>query len=269
MRKLVSFSVFIFIFCHSLFAGVHIFSNFFDSINPEIEKAQEGVAQIVKKLNQKAGNAEKFYYFDNIKPKNSHVTLAYITDDQDKIDQIKPKFEQIKEALTQVAQSCGPIDLTENFKKAELDFWRGNHSEHGGKKKPHYYYVVAKLKAPAQLNRLVIDLDEKLKTLITFYKRTHSFTPHITLGQIYQDSDNLAGFERELKEFVGKRVFADDLQVKHELKISALKLKWPGISGNYVCFNLSQEQSGWMQRILNVIADFFANAWARIKGIWA
>lgn len=168
------------------YAGIVVLAEVPEAIKQLLIKAQVLVQERLEQVNSQSKEQQYLLERGTYSP---HMTLAYVSDKElsmSELEQAEPKFV---ENLTKLANR-NPIDMSDGQKESHLVVWPGKKvSTYEGNEYKNYAILVIKMKAVASLLQLVEDIDKTLEKHPTASKREFPFSPHVTVGWLYDKKD--------------------------------------------------------------------------------
>lgn len=168
------------------YPGVVILGEVPEAVKQFLAKAQ---AVVQERLEHANSQSQEQYFFER-GTYSPHITLAYVSDKELSMSQLEQTEPKLIDNLTELAHNTQPIDMHEGIKESHLVIWPGKReSVYEGNKYKNYAILVLKMKTSAQLLHLVENLDKTLEKHPTTCKREFPFSPHVTIGWLYDKKD--------------------------------------------------------------------------------
>lgn len=184
LKKQLLLSMFMMVSCVK--TGVYVLADLPQEVSEVIQEAQEVLSKKVAELNTQDRTE---YIFQNTQF-SPHLSLAFVSQEELPIQEVKQKFADLIQELQSIAGRHTNIDLSKNFEEASIDYWPGKFEvECGGSKKQNYLNVVLKATNNLAFANLAQDVSKTLEGKYSV-KQRFPFSPHITIGRIYDKNDN-------------------------------------------------------------------------------
>jgi 2'-5' RNA ligase len=208
--------------------GVYILAELPNEVTEIIQEAQDVLSKKIGMINERDnGN----YIFQNAQF-SPHLSLAFVSQEELPIQEVKQKFSGLIEELQQIAGKHRSIDLSKNFADAAIDYWPGKFEvECGGSKKKNYLNVVLKASNNLAFANLAQDVSTTLEDKYNV-KQRFPFSTHITIGRICDKNDSL--IDLSLKQKLEAIVISTEKKatVPKPLSILIEELKLKGHDGS-------------------------------------
>lgn len=211
IKKKVLFSLLVMASCVQ--AGVYVLVELPKEIAQVIQEAQDTLSKNIAIINERDGTG---YIFENTQF-SPHLSLAFVSQEELSIQEVKQKFAGLIEQLQRIAGKHNQIDLSKNFEDAVIDYWPGKFEvECGGSKKKNYVNVVLKASNNLAFVSLAQDVSKALEDKYSV-KQRFPFSTHITIGRICDKNDN--PIDQSLKQKLEAIVISTDSILVEELKL--------------------------------------------------
>ena len=166
--------------------GVYVLVDLPKEVTEVIQEAQDALCKKVAIVNEQEG---AHYIFQNTQF-SPHLSLAFVSQEELPIQEVKQKFAGLIEELQQITGKHSSIDLSKNFADAAIDYWPGKFEvECGGSKKKNYLNVVLKASNNLAFANLAQDVSRTLEDKYNV-KQRFPFSTHITIGRICDKNDS-------------------------------------------------------------------------------
>lgn len=208
--KSISFSVLLSLSIMSLvlssYAAVVVLAEVPEAMKQLLVKAQIAVQERLAQINDQSKDEQYIFQQSSYSP---HVTLAYITHQAFSMSDLEKEEPQLIENLAQLTKRPA-INMRDGMQESQFVVWQGKgQSPYEGNTYKNYAILVIKMEASEQLIRLVEDLDKTLEKHPTALKRSLPFSPHVTIGWVYDKKDvdptpMVEAVQSELKRLVAE-----------------------------------------------------------------
>lgn len=166
--------------------GVYILAELPKEVAEVIQEAQDTLSKKIAIINER-GNGNYIFQNTQFSP---HLSLAFVSQEELPIQEVKQKFTGLIEELQQITGKHSSIDLSKNFADAAIDYWPGKFEvECGGSKKKNYLNVVLKASNNLAFANLAQDVSKTLEDKYNV-KQRFPFSTHITIGRICDKNDS-------------------------------------------------------------------------------
>jgi 2'-5' RNA ligase len=166
-------------------SGVYVLADLSKEVAEVIRAAQDVLSEKVAALNKQ----DKTDYIFQSTQYFPHLSLAFVSQEELPIQEVKQKFAGITEALKHIAENCTRIDISKNFEDTTIDYWPGKFEVVcGDSKKRNYLNVVLKASHNSALVNLAQAVGNMLQEKYNVQQR-FPFSTHITIGRIYDRKD--------------------------------------------------------------------------------
>ncbi len=217
--------------------GIYVLAELPKEVAGIIQEAQDVLSKKIAIINERDDGS---YIFQNTQF-SPHLSLAFVSQEELPIQEVKQKFVGLIEELQQIAGKHGSINLSQNFADAAIDYWPGKFEvECAGSKKKNYLNVVLKASNNLAFANLAQDVSKALEEKHNV-KQRFPFSTHITLGRICDREDkpiDTITLQKQLENIL----IMDNTATKtsnQKLSITLTEFKLKGHDGSEEIFTLS------------------------------
>lgn len=165
--------------------GVYVLAELPKEVAEVIQEVQDTIFNKIKIINEQDSSS---YIFQNTQF-SPHLSLAFVSQEELPIQEVKQKFAGLIEELQQITSKHSSIDLSKNFADAAIDYWPGKFDvECDGSRKKNYLNVVLKASNNLAFANLAQDVSKTLEDKYNV-KQRFPFSTHITIGRICDKND--------------------------------------------------------------------------------